>query len=363
MVNAMVYKKSKYLSSSGMSDTLLLCIDSNDKLFISCPNEGIISKECIKYSITKEEFSFYFLSQKYILSYYQDGFFTFKVTDIMTQTIRNIKFKEIEQEQFENMNFANDNLLELMNLDVYENQGEKIQFTYDFNDSKINAIRKYVDMETWLDSSSDFNKMYSCLSWVNDIVKHKSYVNLPLKRDAISLLTFAKNNNYKLNCRGLAILLSELCLAAGLYARYITCNLRETNIEDCHVVVIAFSKELGKWVLLDPSYCLVLYNANNIPLSLSEFRSFLIHNLDIIVNKQANYYDHKLDFNKYVKKNGKKLYRFSSPIHVSIGCDENKFNNTVDLVPSINEYVQELPKVISNERVFWQLPVLGGENE
>ncbi|MED3798669.1 transglutaminase domain-containing protein [Lysinibacillus capsici] len=352
----MVCKANKYLSSVGMSQTILLYIDFNAKLFISCPSEGIISKECIKYIISEEELYFYFLSQRYTLASNHDGYLTFKSTNVITQITTNVTFKEIEKEEYEGMNNEDDSIQVLIDADQYENQGEIIHFTYDFNDSKISAIREYVDMDNWLDTSSDFSKMYSCLTWVKDAVKHKSFVTLPTKRDAISLLNFAQNNNNKLNCRGLAILLSELCLSAGLYSRYITCNMKETNTEDCHVVVIAFSKELQKWVLLDPSYCLVLYDINQVPLSLNEFRNYIIENLEMIVDERANYYNNELDFNKYVQRTGIKLYRFSSPIHISIGCDEHYPENSVELVPNIKDYIMELPKVISDPSVFWQFP-------
>ncbi|PEF55820.1 hypothetical protein CON32_23535 [Bacillus cereus] len=352
----MIYKANKYLSSVAMSQGVLLYIDLNDKLFISCPDEGIISKECIKYLIKEDEFYFYFLSQKYTLDSTHDGYWTFKSINVITQTTKVVTFKEIGKEQFESMNYAQKKIQVLINASQYENQGEMIHFTYDFNHMKTSSIREYVNMEKWLDVSSDFNKMYSCLNWLNDVVKHKSYVTLPAKRDAISLLDFARNNNNQLNCRGLAILLSELCLSAGLYARYITCNMKDIKTEDCHVVVIAFSKELQKWVLLDPSYCLIIYDINRVPLSLSEFRSFIVQDREMIVDEQANYYNHRLDFNKYVQLMGIKLYRFSSPIHVTIGGDEYYLENSVELVPNMKEYVKGLPTVISDPCVFWQFP-------
>ena len=54
-------------------------------------------------------------------------------------------------------------------------------------------------------------------------IQHNGMMGLCKKRDSISLLNNAKKNNKCLNCRGLAIVLSEILNIFGIRARYIVC--------------------------------------------------------------------------------------------------------------------------------------------
>ncbi|WP_339186181.1 transglutaminase-like domain-containing protein [Paenibacillus sp. FSL R5-0490] len=343
-----------YLASEELSQTILLHINNNE-LFISCPSEDIFNRKCLKFSITENGFLFYFLNKKYNLTKSpKSRKFVFERTDIIHKTACLVSFIEVEKKEFENLNVQ---LVPLEN-ETYKQEGDYVEFKYSF--ANITNIKEYVKMEEWLDDSQDdFNKMYLCLEWVNQRVKHKSYMVLPPKRDLRSLLNFADEHGNRLNCRGLAIVLSELCLAAGLYSRYITCSPRERETDDSHVVVIVYSKEFNKWIMLDPSYCLFFSNNQNEPLSIHEFRNLITNERnEVHINENANYHGKRLNINTYLHSIKHKLYRFSSSLEMSIGVDSCYEDNVIHLVPQTKDY--NFSRAISNPDIFWQLPFKKG---
>lgn len=194
-------------------------------------------------------------------------------------------------------------------------------------------------------------KLSKILQKVSSVVKHDGYVVLPQKRDTISLYEYSENNNNMLNCRGLAIVLTDVCLAYGFKARNITCVQKEHKFLDAHVVVIAFSVQYNKWIFLDPTYNLIIYDKKNIPLSLEEIRKKVIDKEPLFANEGANFHGVKLSLNTYLKTMYKKLYRFYSPLSLYPGHDNNMQHNEVELVPK-DDFMKRRYQT-SNPHFFW----------
>lgn len=225
---------------------------------------------------------------------------------------------------------------------VYKKYLTKCIFNYNTNDCEFNIIREYFPITKEiieLNNYCDFNKMKKLLFWVADTIGHNGQSSLPQKRDAISLYKYAINNKYKLNCRGLAILLCELCLSIGLKARYIVCSQKELKYTDSHVVTICYDSTLKKWIYLDPCYKMYLTNSKgNTILSLKEFKEYIYENKVIQVNKEANCDGKPLDLNIFTNTMIKKLYKYSSPMDIYIGMDNDRDSNMIYLVPDENNY-------------------------
>lgn len=345
-----------HLASKDMSPHILLQIHKDKTLKISCPSLEMHNRDCPKYEITEQYLAFYFLSQKFEMvgNFAQSN--VFKVTNLIYGYTEYVMFERVDERDFHQLN-ERINRIKLLQDHKYKYQTRKIEFSYQLDDPLGALIKSKVHMSDWLDSSTSLSKMKSILAWVNQTVKHKSYVVLPKKRDVLSLLDFAIANQNKLNCRGLAILTSELCMAAGLYARFVVCSPIEKDPYNTHVMVIAYSRELSKWILLDPTFCLMLFDNNEVPLSFCEFRDFISNDYDhkMVVNPEANYYGNKLDFQKYRKSMEAKLYRIGSLVNIRIGGDESYNDNSIELVPDICNCPNPSAS-ISDPNVFWKIP-------
>lgn len=99
----------------------------------------------------------------------------------------------------------------------------------------------------------------------------------------------ARRNSCGYNCRALAICLTEALLAARIPARYITCIPKgwETD-SDCHVICIAWSKSLNKWVWAAPTFATDVTNENGIMFHPGKVLYRLQHDLPLILNEEAN---------------------------------------------------------------------------
>ena len=187
------------------------------------------------------------------------------------------------------------------------------------------------------------------LFFISDNYKHNGEIILPNNRNIKRLLQTAEKNNGYLNCRGLAILMNQVCMAYGILSRFIICMPKEKYINDCHVVVIIYFKEKKKWVMLDPSYKAYFMNSKHELLSLEEIREYLKQGKKIIINNEANISGKKLNEELYFRSLIKKMYRFQSPIIINAECD--KESNFIELLPQKSGNCQ-----ITNPKDFWKIP-------
>lgn len=224
------------------------------------------------------------------------------------------------------------------------------KFIYHYEDKGFARVREVSGMREWFTGSSSQDKILKILHWVCVHAKHKGDVILPDSRTGESLLELISRNEGVLNCRGLAILTNMMCMAAQIPSRFIVCMQKEEQIDDCHVVTIAYDRENKKWIMIDPSYELYCMNENGLILSLEEIRYRLMQDIPVYINQEANITGVQLNPNLYLRNLVKKIYRFQSPIEITSDCDY--VDNLIELVPRIKckEYS------ICDPSKFWALP-------
>lgn len=235
----------------------------------------------------------------------------------------------------------------------YKYTSSSINYSYDFNNNELEELRKITNMNNWLDNNNEFSKARSILKWINDNLKHDGQLEPPDSINSIQLLKFASQNGGYLNCRGLAILMNELSLAASLYSKFIICMQKEVNIDDYHVLNVIYISELKKWILFDPSYNLYLKNVKNEILSVEDVRESLINCTELIPNIEANYNKDKLYFPLYKRSILKKFYRFAAPVNSTFGGDY--LENLTNLVPNRKDFPRTY--CTDNPSIFWMSPI------
>lgn len=157
---------------------------------------------------------------------------------------------------------------------------------------------------------NDIGKILNILEWTSKQWKHNGSNN-PTKQDALTILKEAHEGK-QFRCVEYGIVATATFNSIGIPAR--TLGLKTRDVEKVmrgagHVVSEVYSKELDKWIFIDPQFN-IMPTLNEIPLNGVEFQKEIYNknaNLKLI-NKQGEL--SKLDSENYISWVGKYLFYF-----------------------------------------------------
>lgn len=159
----------------------------------------------------------------------------------------------------------------------------------------------------------------------------------------------------------MAIALTEALLTEGIPARYLTCEskLWDTD-EDCHVICIAWSEYLNKWVWVDPTFAAYVTDENGLMLHPREVRYRLQHDLLLILNPDANWNNLSATTKDYYLYSymAKNLYIMSSNTLNQAepeGKSKHLQGRVAALVPEGSNYTNAV-YFTSDPEVLWRSP-------
>jgi len=170
-------------------------------------------------------------------------------------------------------------------LDILKNAGK-----YDYTDNRfvpkftyqsaenpnLQKIRQDLKLDSIAGKGSELSQIFNLLHWVHNLVKHDGSSDNPTLKNAIELINVCKVENRGVNCRMLATILNECYLSMGIKSRYITCMPKETKFDDCHVINMVYSKELKKWIWIDPTFDSYVMDEKGNLLGIQEVRERLV---------------------------------------------------------------------------------------
>lgn len=236
-------------------------------------------------------------------------------------------------------------------------------FTYaDANDSLLKITREYFNLDSVAGNGNDISRIKNLLYWAHDLVRHDGSSGRPdCHYHTPELTKLCREQDRGLNCRLLAMILTEALLAEGIPARYITCESKAWDEDnECHVISVAWSESLNKWVWVDPTYAAYVCDENGIMLHPGEVRYRLQNDLPIVLNKDANWnHEWNATTDGYIREYmAKNLYVMSAnSIQQSEpeGQSEHVQGHTIALVPEGFVYSNARTK-ISDDNLFWKKP-------
>jgi transglutaminase-like putative cysteine protease len=234
-----------------------------------------------------------------------------------------------------------------------------VTFSYESKDSAdLTKLREMYALNDIAGAGTDFEKSQSLLKWVQGTIRHDGSHPLPAQRDAISLIEYAQSSGQGLNCRGLAIVLSESLLSVGVKARFVELLPRDFS-SDSHVVTLAYLSELDQWIFLDPTYQAYFVDGTNHYLDVAEIRAGLINDSVLQANSAINYNGGPVDVD-YLHYLAKNFYRFASPEYSAFGIDSSPDRKMISLNPMGNNDGRRNPfaknQIIHNPDIFWAKP-------
>ena len=170
---------------------------------------------------------------------------------------------------------------------------DTVNFAYVFEHPKFDLLKNKYPITDIAGNGDDFSKVVNLLNWVSSNIYHMGDYSGSIPPNTISYLdhAFGKDASHGINCVGLSTVLSECLLAIGIKARKVFIMPCSPYDGDNHVVAQAYIKEIGKWIMFDPTLNAYLNNEKGEYLSLLELRSHLADQSPIFFNKEAKYND------------------------------------------------------------------------
>lgn len=245
----------------------------------------------------------------------------------------------------------------------YKRTGQTMPaFTYASpNDSLLTRTRDFFHLDEVAGTGDDLSRIKRLLYWMHDLVRHDGSSSWPKCRyNCVDLYQLCQTEKRGLNCRFMAEMLCEALLAENIPARYITCQSREYDTDnDCHVITIAWSRQLNKWVWVDPTFCAYVTDENGLWLHPGEVRERLQAGKKLILNEDANWnHESKQTVEGYLEEYmAKNLYIISSNLHSRSEAespDRTQKSESITLVPEGFKY--KWGQTTSDDEYFWQAP-------
>ena len=232
------------------------------------------------------------------------------------------------------------------------------------SDSLLTLSRERFNLDSIAGKGSDVDRIKNMLYWIHNNITHDGSNGLaPGAINLRNTYDSSHRDSCGYNCRALAISLTEALLSIGIPSRYITCLPKDwQNDSDCHVISVAWSESLGKWIWVDPTFAAFVTDENGLLLHPGEVRYRLQRDMPLFLNKDANwnnkYTEEKEEYlDDYMAKNLYLLMANSINQAEPEGQADHPVGRFITLVPTGVEYPNSY-YTTSDDQWFWQPPVV-----
>lgn len=250
------------------------------------------------------------------------------------------------------------------------------KFTYQSSENiELQKLKKEFKLDSIAGKGNELSQIFNLMHWVHGLIKHDGNSNNPTSQNAADLIKVCKTENRGVNCRMLAITLNECYLSMGIKSRAVTCMAKDKNDNDSHVINMVYSKDLDKWIWIDPTFDAYVMDDKGNLLGVEEVREKLIKNEPLVLNADANWNRELMQTKEgylyqYMAKN---LYRLQTPLMSEYDVETLKKGKEivyVDLLTSDEfEQVEKKKEILykdinaklifyklNNPDLFWQKP-------
>ena len=172
-------------------------------------------------------------------------------------------------------------------------------------------VKLYKDfrLERIKQGRSEIEICLRAMEWTFENLLHEEQSEYEGPFNAINILKHCKKTKTTVNCLCHATVLMEVLLALGFKARKISCMPIDVVPFDNHVVTTVFVPCLGKWIMLDPSMCCYVTDAQHNILSVQEIRRCLVDSEKIYVETYSR-------FSKFQNAGNKRLF-FDADVYIT----------------------------------------------
>ncbi|MCG2617072.1 transglutaminase-like domain-containing protein [Terrimonas sp. NA20] len=210
-------------------------------------------------------------------------------------------------------------------------------FTYQSASApELIALQKAFNLDSVAGSGNELSKVLNLLHWVHELIPHDGNHENPVVKNAMSMIAVCKKDDRGLNCRGLATVFNEACLAVGFKSRMVTCLPKDSlgTDPDCHVINMVYLPLAKKWIWADPTNDAYVMNEKGEVLGIAEVRRSIIEGRQLILNPTANW-NHRQSTTKenylyhYMAKN---LYILQCPVSSAYDIETAAAGKTIEYI-------------------------------
>lgn len=228
------------------------------------------------------------------------------------------------------------------------------------SDSALAAARGHFNLDSIAGNGDDISRIKNLLYWVHNNIAHDGSNGFPKgPRTLRNIYDSSHANKCGYNCRALAISLTEALLAENIPARYITCQSKKWDTDsDAHVICVAWSSSLGKWIWVDPTFAAYVTDENGLLLHPGEVRQRLIGGLPLVLNEDANWNNRVKETAEEYLENymAKNLYLLEANMINCADPEGDTKGKFAALVPQGSNYTNA-HIITTDDEWFWQPPV------
>ncbi|MEK4250361.1 transglutaminase-like domain-containing protein [Paenibacillus sp. FSL W7-1287] len=183
-------------------------------------------------------------------------------------------------------------------------------------------------------SMGDERYIFLLMDWVNRNIPHDGYSDFDGIANAVNVYKQMKDIKTGVNCKNVAIVMRDVLLLMGYYARYIICMPFNEDYEECHVVNIVYLPKMKKWIFIDPTMNAYIMNEEREILSIDEIRSSLSTGKKLLVSDTLKWNGQSYDADEYLSYLAKNMFRFACTATSNWATDMGESSIYVGLVPA-----------------------------
>lgn len=142
----------------------------------------------------------------------------------------------------------------LFNNQEFAGSGKTAEITYDFACPEYKDLIEKYAIDKIAGEGTAFRRAERLMHWMAPRLTHKPNYDSHIPVNALALLDYSLSQpRHGINCLNKSKILTECCLALGIYARRVSILPCSPYDGDNHVVTEVYDEVMGKWVMLDPT--------------------------------------------------------------------------------------------------------------
>ena len=158
-------------------------------------------------------------------------------------------------------------------------------FTYATpSEALLAELREEFSLEAIAGAGTEAERWHRLMKWVHQLTRRSANPKSSKHLSGVHLVRAALEKGQRFNCVMYATVLNEALLALGYVSRVARLYPMAEPITECHFVVVAFSEDLGKWVLLDADTCTTVSDEKGTPLHPGEIRECVIRGRKLVLS-------------------------------------------------------------------------------
>jgi hypothetical protein len=203
---------------------------------------------------------------------------------------------------------------------------------YGYQSNQALELKKFSDkykLDSVAGKGNEISRIINLMSWVHHSVRHDGSSVNPFDRHADAIIELCKKDSRGVNCRMLATILNEVYLATGFHSHFVTCLPKNKQDTDCHVINSVFSRDLNKWIWMDPTFETWIKDNSGNFLGIEEVRERLIKGLPVYASPAINWNGKLNDGNEYLHTYmAKNLFQLQIPLISCAAFESRDLNDS-----------------------------------